>query len=299
MTLALESRLASYRAMVDEALERLLPREGGLASTVSRAMRYAVLGGGKRLRPALALAACEACGGTASAVLEAAAALEMIHTYSLVHDDLPSMDDDDLRRGRATVHRAFDEATAVLAGDGLLTLAFELLGSYPTGDQHAARRTAAVAVAARGAGVAGMVGGQIADIEAENAGEHDMASRLEWIHRHKTGALMSACAEVGAIHGGADPGRRRQLAEYGMQLGLAFQIADDILDETATAEALGKTPGKDRRAGKTTYVGLYGLGRAREQARAAVDEALEALRPGGTEDALLAALAHHAIRRSS
>lgn len=299
MTGGLEDRLAPYRAKVDEALDRLLPIQDGPAATVAGAMRYAVLGGGKRLRPVLALLACEACGGAAPLALEPAAAVELIHAYSLVHDDLPSMDDDDLRRGRPTVHRAFDEATAVLAGDGLLTLAFEVLATYPRGREHAPGRADAVAVAARAAGVAGMVGGQIADIEAEGAGADGTASRLEWIHRHKTGALIACAAEIGAIHAGADGPRRRAVAEYGALLGLGFQIADDILDETASAETLGKTPGKDRRSDKTTYPGVYGLETARRHARTVIDSALAVLRSAELDDPLLAELARHAIERSS
>ncbi len=293
---ATEARLSAHRQAVEATLDRLLPPETGPGATLARAMRYAVFGGGKRLRPVLAVMACEACGGSADDVLAPAAALEMIHTYSLIHDDLPAMDDDDLRRGRPTVHRAFDEAVAILAGDGLLTLAFEVLARYPAGDDRAPARADAVAVVAGRAGALGMVGGQIADIEAERAAAG--ADRLEWIHRHKTGALLSASAELGAIHAGADPSRRRALVEYGAALGLAFQIADDILDETSTVEALGKTPGKDRRAGKTTYPALFGLEGARREARRLIETALATLRPLGLTDPALEDLARYAVTRS-
>ncbi len=293
----LERELKQRRQRVDAALQELLPAERGPAATVARAMRYAVFGGGKRLRPILSLAACESCGGSADEALEPAAALELLHTYSLIHDDLPAMDDDDLRRGRPTVHRAFDEAVAILAGDALLTLAFGILGTRPAGAERAARRAEAVAVAAAGAGVAGMVGGQIADLEAE--GRPADPQRLEWIHRHKTGSLLAASAEVGAIHAGAPVETRRALAAYGAALGLAFQITDDVLDRTASAERLGKTPGKDEAAGKATYPALYGVEDSRRRALALVDDARAELRRVELEAPLLDALARYAVDRTS
>ena len=293
--MSLEAYLEPRRRLIEGSLDRLLPTPEGPAATVAQAMRYAVLGGGKRLRPLLAIAACEACGGGVDDVLEASAALEMIHTYSLVHDDLPSMDDDDLRRGRATVHRAFGEAEAVLAGDALLSLAFEVLASLPPGDARAPRRAEAVAVVAREAGVAGMIGGQIADLEAE--GTSPDRDGLEWIHAHKTGALISASVLVGAIHGGAAAGRRAHLARYGHELGLAFQIADDVLDATSSPEVLGKTPGKDLAAGKATYPALLGLEASREEAGRRVRLALEALERAGCSTEPLTGLARFAASR--
>ena len=292
----LDAYLEEQRRRIEVTLDRLLPPPDGPGATVVEAMRYAVLGGGKRLRPIVAIASCEACGGRADDVLEPATALELLHTYSLVHDDLPAMDDDDLRRGRPTVHRVFSEATAILAGDALHTRAFEILVTLPAGLDRTERRAAAAAVVAARAGVAGMVGGQMADLEAERAAVD--AERLEWIHAHKTAALLSACAEVGAIHGGADDTVRARFATYGHALGMAFQIADDILDCTATAEDLGKTPGKDRRAGKTTYPGRFGLAGARERATAWVDRATDALASVGRLDARLAALARFAVART-
>ena len=295
--MSLPAVLASRRAVIESALEHRLPAARGPAATVARAMRHAVLGGGKRLRPTLAIAACEACGGTVDDVLAPAVALELIHTYSLVHDDLPAMDDDDLRRGRPTVHREFGEAAAILAGDALLTLGFEILAAEPAGDAHAARRAEAVLAVARAVGVDGMVGGQQADLEAEGAGAD--AERLEWIHRHKTGALLGACAEVGAIHAGAAPATRRALARFGQQIGLAFQIADDVLDETESSEALGKTAGKDQRARKATWPSLHGLARSRAQAQALAQQAAERLRQAGLRDtSVLEALARTAVQRS-
>ncbi len=295
--MSLDAYLAPRRLRIDEALDRLLPQPAGPAVTISRAMRYAGLGGGKRLRPVLAIAACEACGGSADDVVDPAAALEMIHAYSLVHDDLPAMDDDDLRRGRATVHRAFGVAEAILAGDALLTLAFEVLAGSPAGDDRAARRAESVAVAARGAGVAGMIGGQIADLEAEGAGAG--RERLEWIHAHKTGSLIEASVLVGAIHAGASAGERLHLATYGRELGLAFQIADDVLDATSTPEVLGKTPGKDLASRKATYPALLGLDAARAEASRRVELALEALDRSGRATEPLRELARFAITRAA
>jgi geranylgeranyl diphosphate synthase type II len=269
--------LQTHKRWIEETLERLLPAPEGPARSVCEAMRYAVLGGGKRLRPILALAACEACAGDVRETLEPAAALELIHTYSLIHDDLPSMDDDDLRRGRPTVHRAFGEAQAILAGDALLTLGFEILAAFPCGEANHPRRTDATRTVARCAGIHGMVGGQTADLEAER---HDVnASVLGWIHRHKTGALFSASAELGGIHAGASPDQREALKGYGEAVGLAFQITDDVLDRTSTAETLGKTPGKDQRSGKVTFPTLFGLERSRREADELVARAMARLEP--------------------
>jgi geranylgeranyl diphosphate synthase type II len=277
------------RPGVEQALDRILPVAAGPAATAIEAMRYAVFGGGKRLRPLLAVAAYEACGGDPDAIpWDAAAALELVHTYSLVHDDLPAMDDDDLRRGRATVHRAFGEAEAILAGDGLLTLAFEVLAPHPEG----------VAVVARGAGIGGMVGGQMADLEAE--GRPADLDGVVWIHAHKTGALLAASAELGGILAGAPNAARAALAAYGRALGLAFQAHDDVLDRVATAEALGKTPGKDLDAGKATIPSLLGLDGAREQARSWAERATGALdaAPLASRE-VLDALATWSVTRSS
>jgi geranylgeranyl diphosphate synthase type II len=292
----LDSYLDERKRRVDERLEALLPRPHGPAKTLLEAMRYAVQAGGKRLRPILAMAACEACGGEADAVADPAAALEMIHTYSLIHDDLPAMDDDDLRRGRPTLHRAFGEAEAILAGDALHTLAFAVLATRPAGAEKAARRLLAVEAVAARAGIEGMVGGQIADLEAEQVAAD--AERLDWIHRHKTAALLSASAEVGAIHAGAGPRQCEALAGFGEALGMAFQIAGDMLDCTATAEELGKTPGKDREAGKSTYPALFGLEASRRRAEAYVERSLDSLRPLNLLSEPLEALARFAITRA-
>ncbi len=294
--MSVDAVLADLRGRVDTTLANLLPVSTGPDRVLAEAMRYAVLGGGKRLRPLVVLASCTACGGCADDALEPAAALELIHAYSLAHDDLPAMDDDDLRRGKPTLHRVFGEAAAILAGDALLTLAFEVLARAPAGTAWAHARAEAVGVVASRAGRAGMVGGQQADLDAEGA--EVGAEAVEWIHRHKTGALLSACAEVGAIHAGANGARREALARYGAELGLAFQITDDILDVTATAGALGKTPGKDTRARKATYPARFGVAPARDEAQRSVGEALRALADAQVHDEVLTHLARYAVSRA-
>ena len=288
--------LHSAKQRVDTSLEELLPVPEGPAATVQEAMRYAVLAGGKRLRPIVVLAACEACGGDPDRALEPAAALELLHTYSLIHDDLPAMDDDDLRRGRPTVHRAFGEAAAILAGDALQSLAFEILATRPVGDDYRQRRLESTATLAYRAGIAGMVGGQVADLRA--ARQAADADSLRWIHLHKTAALFSASAEIGAIQAGAENTIRIALARYGEALGLAFQIADDVLDCTASAEVLGKTPGKDDKLGRATYPALYGLDASRRQAETLVQEAQQSLLAHGLLSDVMSGLARFAAARS-
>jgi geranylgeranyl diphosphate synthase, type II len=294
--MTLEAYLGARRAVVDRALDDLLPRPEGPAVRLHEAMRYAVFGGGKRLRPLLAIAACEALGGRLDDIAAPAAALEMVHTYSLVHDDLPAMDDDDLRRGRPTVHKAFGEAEAILAGDALLTYAFEILATHPRGEASAARRAEAVAVVATRAGASGMVGGQWADLEAERTAPG--LDRLEWIHEHKTGALLAASAALGAIHAGASAADQDALGRFGGTLGLAFQIADDILDRTATAATLGKTPGKDEKSGKVTYPALLGVEASRREAERLVEAARACIPASVGDRTILDALARYAVDRT-
>lgn len=255
--------LAAERKLVDRALDRLMPPSDTWPRRLHEAMRYAVFGGGKRVRPILARATCRAAGGDPEAIVEAACALELIHTYSLVHDDLPALDDDSLRRGRPTVHVAYDEALAILVGDALLTEAFVVLGTYPDGSDLASRRAEACRLVARAIGSTGMVGGQVEDLEA--TGQPPDARRLERIHRAKTGALLAASVELGAVLAGVDAPTRERFARFGQSLGLLFQIADDILDVTGTAASLGKSPGKDAAAGKLTYPAVYGLAAARRE----------------------------------
>jgi geranylgeranyl diphosphate synthase type II len=288
--------LERRRTEVDGMLETLLPRPQGPAARLLEAMRYAVFSGGKRLRPVLALASCEAFGGRVENVLAPAAALELVHTYSLIHDDLPAMDDDDLRRGRPTAHKAYGEAEAILAGDALLTLAFEVVATRPSGERLSGRRAAAVAVLARRAGHSGMVGGQLADLEAERKPPSE--APIEWIHRHKTGALLAACVEIGALHAGAATDDLVAIARYGEAMGLAFQITDDVLDRTASAAALGKTPGKDEKSGKATYPALLGLDASRREAERLVALALDSIPTSVKEPAFLAALARYAVNRA-
>lgn len=248
--------LAQARTLVDDHLDLLLPAESVSPAKLHAAIRWSVFAGGKRFRPALLLAVGETFGATSESLIAAACALEMIHTYSLVHDDLPSMDNDDLRRGRPTCHVRFGEATAVLAGDALLTMAFKTIAEDDK--LPAAKRVRLISEIARAAGTPeGMVAGQAYDLEAE--ARPVAAAELETIHRLKTGALITAAARCGAIIAEASPAEMAAVTDYAGQLGLLFQITDDLLDVTATAEAIGKTPGKDARSRKATYPALHGI----------------------------------------
>ena len=283
--------LDSARARVDADLERVLPPATSGPGRLHEALRYAVFAGGKRIRPALALAAAQAVGGTADAALPFASALELVHTYSLIHDDLPAMDDDDLRRGMPTSHVAFGEALAILAGDALHSLAFESLLARVR--DPALARDLALDLA-RAAGVGGMVGGQVEDLEAE--GRPPEEERLVRLHHGKTAALFAAACVGGGRAGGGGPQDLAALRRFGTELGLAFQIVDDVLDETGTPERLGKTPGKDRAGRKMTYVALEGVDRARARARGRVDAAVTAL-AGLASAADLEALARYVVER--
>jgi geranylgeranyl diphosphate synthase, type II len=261
-------------ALVEVELNNLLPAAAAPPEKVHHAIRWSVFAGGKRFRPALVLATGEALGATTKAVIKTACAFEMIHTYSLIHDDLPSMDDDDLRRGRPTCHVRFGEATAILAGDALQTLAFRTIAEDENIDVNT--RIALIAELARASGTPdGMVAGQALDMEAE--ARQVNAAELETIHRHKTGALIVAAARCGAIIGHAAAAELDAITAYGSHLGLLFQITDDLLDVTASAEDLGKTPGKDAESRKATYPALYGIEDAREAAAKAHRAACEAL----------------------
>ena len=284
------------RKLVDAAIRRLLPRRGTVPVTVRRAMLYSLFPGGKRLRPILAIQACRVVGGRVADVLPAAAAIEMIHTYSLVHDDLPALDNDDLRRGRAASHRMFGEAMAILAGDALLTHAFESLASAKVRPGQAARLLQAAAVLSHAAGVTGMIAGQVMDLEAE--GRPFSYAKLLRIHRGKTGALISAALQVGAILGGGAPAQIRALRGYGDGIGLAFQIIDDILDQEGSPEGLGKSVGKDRRDRKATFPALLGAPASRDRAERATRQAIAALRPFGGRAQPLAELARFIVDRA-
>jgi len=267
-------RLANLREMVEARLDLLIPKEAVEPESIHRAIRWSLFAGGKRFRPLLLLVTGEAFGARTDVMLDTACALEMIHTYSLIHDDLPSMDDDDLRRGRPTCHVRFGEATAILAGDALQTLAFQTIAEDESLEPHIRARV--LSEVARGAGTPfGMVAGQAHDLEAESRDVKD--SELERIHHRKTGALIAASVRSGAIIAGATERELEALTSYGVALGLLFQITDDLLDVTATAEDLGKTPGKDARSRKATYPALYGLDATRTRAQATYDEARAAL----------------------
>jgi geranylgeranyl diphosphate synthase type II len=289
--------LATERRRVDKALRQFLPRPGCLPATVRRAMVYSLFPGGKRLRPVLAIVACRTLGGGVREVLPAAAAIEMIHTYSLIHDDLPALDNDDMRRGRASSHRVFGEAMAILAGDALLTHAFEVMANAPCDAAHAGRRLRSIAVLARAAGVTGMIGGQVMDLEAE--GRRTSYATLERIHRGKTGALISAALQIGGILAGGGAAQIATLRRYGDNVGLAFQIVDDILDLEGCSDRLGKTAGKDVRARKATFPALLGVDASRQRAEQATRRALAALRPLGRDAHPLADIARLIARRMS
>ena len=272
----LQTYLKERVRLVDSSLDRFLPGVDTLPTRLHTAMRYSVFAGGKRIRPILMLAACEAVGGEMKKVLPAACAIEMVHSYSLIHDDLPAMDDDDFRRGNPTNHKVYGEATAILAGDGLLTEAFILLSNKNIwGDIPAEQSLEVINIIAKGSGSCGMVGGQVVDMEAEKS-PVDLTT-LEYIHTHKTGALILAAIEVGALLGGASAEQRRALRNYGEAAGLAFQVADDILDIVADPSQLGKDVGSDQQRGKASYPALLGLDGARQRANELRDVALSAL----------------------
>jgi geranylgeranyl diphosphate synthase type II len=269
--------LKEKRVRVDRALEAFLPKQEGPAAEVVEAMRYSLFAGGKRLRPILCLAAAETVGGDESHALPVACALELIHTYSLIHDDLPVMDDDDLRRGKPTSHKVFGEAVALLAGDGLLTEAFRLMAdSGLTGGEAAVRRLKVIEIIANAAGYRGMVGGQVVDIRSEG-GEVSLPL-VDFIHTHKTGALLTASVTAGALLGGGNEHEISTLNLYGQKIGLAFQISDDILDIEGDSRKMGKSAGSDERKGKLTYPSVVGLDRSKEIQRETVESAMEALR---------------------
>lgn len=266
--------LAERKQLVEDALESCFPVPSGLEKSVLEAARYSLFAGGKRLRPILCLAAAEVAGGSWEAAMPAACALEMIHTYSLIHDDLPAMDNDDFRRGKPTNHKVFGEAIAVLAGDALLTEAFDFV-SKMDGDIPPRKILAVVATLVRASGYRGMIGGQVIDLECENR-TVDLAT-VEYMHIHKTGALLSASLEVGALLGGGSDAQVSSLKRYGHHLGLAFQITDDLLDVEGDAREMGKKPGSDAAKNKKTYPALLGMTRSRDAAREHVDAALQAL----------------------
>ena len=285
------------RSLVESKLDELVPAEDTEPASVHAAIRWSLFAPAKRLRPALVFAAGEAFGASAESLTRTACAFELIHTYSLVHDDLPAMDDDDLRRGRPTCHVRFGEATAILAGDALQALAFQTVAEDET--LAAPLRVRLISDLARAAGTpGGMVAGQASDLEAE-AREGVGGGELELIHRRKTGALIAAAARAGALVAGASPPELEAVARYALELGLLFQITDDLLDVTASAADLGKTPGKDARARKATYPALYGLEAARQRARQVYEAACAALDRVERPTGLLRGVARLVLERNS
>lgn len=290
----LKAHLLTRQKLIDRALDRYLPKANTKPATLHRAMRYSLFAGGKRLRPILCLAAAEACRGNIEDALPLACAVECIHTYSLVHDDLPSMDDDDFRRGRPTCHKVFGEGIAVLAGDALLTVAFEIVSRAkpkPRYDISTLLREIAVA-----AGSQKLIAGQVADLEAE--GKNVKRGQLQFIHENKTAAILQSSVRLGAMSANADSRKLSAIARFGQRLGLAFQIIDDILDVTQTSEVLGKSAGKDVAAKKATYPAVIGLEESRAEAGRLTREAHSALSIFSNRDAeALHALANYLLER--
>jgi geranylgeranyl diphosphate synthase type II len=303
----LRTYIDERRSEIDAALAALLPSvEEGCPAPVGDAMRYSLTGGGKRLRPILCLASAEAVGGERAVAMPAACAIEMIHTYSLIHDDLPAMDDDRLRRGRATLHVVAGEGMAILAGDGLLTEAFSLLAREPAGNggEIAARKLHVIRLVAAAAGPLGMVGGQAIDLASTRPGPGVPATPLDadairQMHLKKTGALIRASAAAGAIMGGATERQTAAIDEAAGEFGLAFQIVDDILDVEGAPAHIGKTPGKDAAAGKPTYPALYGLERSRTMAQQCLERAEAILAGAGIDDPRLLGIGKWIVERSN
>ena len=291
---SLKTSLAARATEIERMLDSLIPEVDGGEARLIQAMRYATLGGGKRLRGFLVMEVARLFGAPAYGAARTGASVEMLHAYSLVHDDLPAMDDDDLRRGRPSTHKAFDDATAILAGDALQTLAFEVIADPATHADPQARIELVMALASA-SGAAGMVGGQMIDMDGE--GRALPLAEVERLHALKTGRLIRYSAEAGAILGRAQPAQREQLAAYGRDLGAAFQVADDVLDATESAEQLGKTAGKDAEAGKSTFVALLGIDGARAEAARLARRATEALAGFGPEADGLRALARYVVER--
>ena len=290
----IKTYLVSRQKLIERALDRYLPKANTKPATLHRAMRYSLFAGGKRLRPILCLAAAEACGGKIGNALPLACAMECIHTYSLVHDDLPSMDDDDFRRGRPTCHKIFGDGIAILAGDALLTIAFEIVSNAkPTSRYDTSILLCEIAVAA---GSQKLIAGQVADLEAE--GKNVKRDQLQFIHQNKTAAILRSSVRLGAMSANADARKLSAITRFGQRLGLAFQIIDDILDVTQTSEILGKSAGKDVAAKKATYPAVIGLEKSRTEARRLTRQAHNALSVFRARDAKpLHALANYLLER--
>jgi len=291
----LREYLGQQQRLVDAELDRLVPAESVPPETIHRAMRYSLFAGGKRIRPILCLEAARAVSDDIDGVVACACSLELIHTYSLIHDDLPALDNDDYRRGKLTNHKVFGDAMAILAGDALLTLAFQVLAQLRAPEERRTRLMEELAVASGTVG--GMIGGQVADLEGE--GKPPDAQLLETIHRAKTGALLRASLRLGAIYAGASAEQYAALSCYGEHVGLAFQIVDDILDVEESSEALGKTAGKDAAQHKITFPAVYGLAESHQMAEQECARAHAVLEPLGGRAARLHELADHIVLRKS
>lgn len=291
----LKAYLSEKQQLVDRELKRCLPSASASPATIHQAMRYSIFAGGKRLRPILCLAAAEACGGKEGDALPLAAAVECVHTYSLIHDDLPCMDDDDFRRGKATSHKKFGEGIAVLAGDALLTLAFEIVAkAEPQPRYDTAALVGELAVAA---GSRKLIAGQVLDLEGEGKGASLTLPQLKRIHLNKTAALLTTSIRYGGMSANATPKRLEALTVFGQSLGLAFQVIDDILDVTQTTEKLGKSAGKDLAVDKATYPSLMGLEKSRQEARKLTGKAMEALAVFGARGQRLREIADYLLAR--
>jgi geranylgeranyl diphosphate synthase type II len=288
--------LSDSKKLIDEHLDRLLPPEGEDPTTIHKAMRYSVFAGGKRVRPILVLAAGESLGGDHSTLLSLGTGIEMMHTYSLIHDDLPALDNDDLRRGVPTCHKVFGEAIAILAGDALLTRSYQVLADLP-GVSDSIRLAIIREIAYATGTIKGMIGGQVVDLESE--GKPVNPPILEYIHQSKTGALLTACIRCGAMAAGANEAQMHALSEFGCKIGLVFQIVDDILDITSSSEELGKTAGKDQKVKKATYPALYGIESSRRKARELVHAAIKDIRDLGTAAEPLRRIAQFVCDRSA
>lgn len=292
-TVNLKTYLTSRQKLIDRALDRFLPKENIKPTTIHKAMRYSLFAGGKRLRPILCLAAAETCGGRIDKAMPLACAMECIHTYSLVHDDLPSMDNDDFRRGRPTCHRVFGDGIAVLTGDALLTVAFQIVSrAKPAPRYDMSILLDEVAVAA---GSQKLIAGQVADLEAE--GKKTNRAKLRYIHENKTAAMLTASVRLGTMSANANPKQLNAITKFGRALGLAFQIIDDILDVTQTSEKLGKSAGKDIAAKKATYPAVIGLEKSRAEARRLTRKAHDALSIFGRRAEALHGLANYLLER--
>ena len=290
----LSGYLAASTEAVNHALDRFLPRATAKPATMHQAMRYSLFAGGKRMRPALCLAAAAACGGKEAAALPLACAVECIHTYSLIHDDLPAMDNDDYRRGKLTNHKVFGEGIAVLAGDALLTQAFEIAAQCQSWPRYSHQDI--ILELARASGSLQLIAGQVADLEGE--GKKISAQQLKYIHERKTSALLCCSARLGGMSANCTAAQLQALTEFGYHVGLAFQIIDDILDVTQTSEQLGKTAGKDTAAQKATYPAIIGLEKSRQIARRLTDRAFASLKIFGKRAAALEALATYLLQRN-